>query len=231
MKKLFNVEIKEVIQDTFEIEAENSEEAEYLAEKGYYDGNYVLDVVDAGYRELTFTDTNSSQYISDKRKQEIFDELIDYVSEHCIDEKDFYNSLKDIIGLSDNEITTLGIDVTREVEAKAPLNESEIVFDDEIIINDSKTINAYIPLYYIDIFDKFGIEEKEGSEYNLYLDYDIEFKDSKLSIIEKNDNTYVEYEYIPSKEECSMLIRKLNEYCIERCNQTLEEMIDEEREM
>ena len=231
MKKLFNVEIKEVIQDTFEIEAENSEEAEYLAEKGYYDGEFILDVADAERRDLSFTDKNSPRYISDNRKQEIFDELIDYVSEHTVDEKDFYSSLKDIIGLTDNEITELGIEVKRVVEATTPLQESEIIFEDELIFNDSKTINAYIPLYYIDIFEKFGIEEVEGSEYNLYLDYDIETRESKISIIEKSDSQYIEYEYIPSNEECSMLIKKLNEYCIERFNQTLEEMIDEEREM
>ena len=49
--------------------------------------------------------------ISDKRKQQIFDNLIDYVSEHTTDEKDFYYSLRDIIGLTNEEMTQLGIDV------------------------------------------------------------------------------------------------------------------------
>ena len=56
-------------------------------------------------------DKSSPQYISDKRKQQIFDNLIDYVSEHTTDEKDFYYSLRDIIGLTNEEMTQLGIDV------------------------------------------------------------------------------------------------------------------------
>lgn len=231
MKKKFYVEIKEVIQDTFEIEADSSEQAEYLAEKGYYDGKLILDKVDAEKAEISFTDINGLRYMSDSRKQEILDELINYVSEHTIDEKDFYNSLKDIIGLSNNEITQLGIEVKRELETATPLLESEIVFEDELIFNDKEIINAYIPLYYIDIFEKFGIEELEDSEYNLYLDYDIGTEETKISLIEKNDNQYIEYEYNPSNQECNMLRKKLNEYCITEFNQTLEEMIEEEREM
>lgn len=230
MKKLFNVEIKEVLQDTFEIEAENSEEAEYLAEKGYYDGKYILDVADVERRDLSFTDKNSPRYISDKRRQKIFDELIDYVSEHTIDEKDFYNTLKNIIGLTNSEMTQLGIDVKREVILTEPLQESEITFEDELIIEDNK-INAYIPLYYIDIFKKFAIDEREGFEYNLYLDYDSITEKCIMTIIEKDDSNYIQYQYEPSDEENKMLKEKLNEYCLERENQTLEDMIEEEKEM
>lgn len=46
-----------------------------------------------------------------ERKDEIFNELINYVSEHCVDEKDFYNALIHIIGLNNEEIEELGIDV------------------------------------------------------------------------------------------------------------------------
>lgn len=49
--------------------------------------------------------------ISSKRKKEIFWNLIDYVSEHTIDEKDYYNALTHIIGLTDSEIAELGIDI------------------------------------------------------------------------------------------------------------------------
>ena len=56
-------------------------------------------------------DKSSPQYISDKRKQQIFDNLIDYVFEHTTDERDFYYSLRDIIGLTNGEMTQLGIDV------------------------------------------------------------------------------------------------------------------------
>ena len=56
-------------------------------------------------------DKSSSQYITDKRKQQIFDNLIDYVFEHTTDEKDFYYSLRDIIGLTNGEMAQLGIDV------------------------------------------------------------------------------------------------------------------------
>ena len=60
MKKIFNIEIKETMNDIFEIEAESSGEAEYLAEKGFYDGEYILDSVEPGHRELTFCDIESS---------------------------------------------------------------------------------------------------------------------------------------------------------------------------
>ena len=230
MKKLFNVEIKEVIQDTFEIEAENSEEAEYLAEKGYYDGNYVLDVIDAEHRDLSFTDKNSPHYISDKRRIKIFDKLIDYVSEHTIDEKDFFNALTNIIGLNNNEITELGIEVKREITTITPLQESEIVFEDEIIFKDNN-INVYIPLYYIDIFQKFSIDERSNFEYNLYLDYDTITEKCIMTIIEKDDSNYIQYQYEPSDGENKMLKERLNEYCMERENQTLEDLIEEEKEM
>lgn len=226
MKKTFNIEVKETIKDTFEIEAENTEEAEYLAEKGYYDGKYVLDGIDAESRDISFTDTNSPHYISDKRKQEILDELIDYVSEHTTDEKDFYNALKNIIGLTNSEMTELGIDVKREVIAKEPLQESEITFEDELIIEED-TINAYIPLYNIDIFDKFSIDEREDFEYNMYLDYNIMKDKCLIIIIEKDDSNYIQYQYEPSAEENKMLKEKLNEYCIDRDNQSLQEIIDE----
>jgi hypothetical protein len=229
MKKLYSIEIKEVLKDTVEVEAENSAEAEYLAEKGYYDGKYVLDSVEAENSKLSFVDTNSPQYISDNRKTEIFHELIDYISEHTIDEKDFYASLKDVIGLTDSEITELGIDVKRELTATTPLQECEIVFEDEIFMDGN--VNAYIPLYYINIFDKFEIEEKEGIEYNLYLDYEPETEKCTLNIIEKNDKGYVEYQYETSKEENRMLKEKLNEYFIERYNQTLEEAVEEVTEI
>lgn len=226
MKKIFNIEIKETIKDTFEIEAENTEEAEYLAEKGYYDGKYILDGMDAGSRDISFTDTNSPHYISDKRKQKIVDKLIDYVSEHTTNEKDFYNELKNIIGLTNSEITELRIDVKREVIAKEPLQESEITFEDELIIEED-TINAYIPLYYIDIFDKFSIEKREYFEYDLYLDYNIMTDKCLINIIEKDDSNYIQYQYEPSVEENRMLREKLNEYCIQNENQSLEEIIEE----
>ena len=226
MKKTFNIEVKETIKDTFEIEAENTEEAEYLAEKGYYDGKYVLDGIDAEGRDISFTDTNSPHYISDKRKQEILDELIDYVSEHTTDEKDFYNALKNIIGLTNSKMTELRIDVKREVIAKEPLQESEITFEDELIIEED-TINAYIPLYNIDIFDKFSIDEREDFEYNMYLDYNIMKDKCLIIIIEKDDSNYIQYQYEPSAEENKMLKEKLNEYCIDRDNQSLQEIIDE----
>ena len=226
MKKTFNIEVKETIKDTFEIEAENTEEAEYLAEKGYYDGKYILDGIDAESRDISFTDTNRLHYISDKRKQEILDELIDYVSEHTTDENDFYNALKNIIGLTNSEMTELRIDVKREVISREPLQESEITFEDELIIEEN-TINAYIPLYYIDIFDKFSIDEREDFEYNMYLDYNIMTDKCLIIIIEKDDSNYIQYQYEPSAEENKMLKEKLNEYCIDRDNQSLKEIIDE----
>lgn len=227
MKKLFNIEIKEIVQDTFEIEAESSEEAEYLAEKGYYDGNYILDSVDSENREISFIDKSSPQYISDKRKQKIFDKLIDYVFEHTTDERDFYYSLRDIIGLTNGEMTQLGIDVKREVTLTEPLQEFEITFEDELNIEENN-INAYIPLYYIDVFKKFNIDEREGFEYDLYLDYNTITEKCMLTIVEKDDNNYIQYQYEPSNEENKMLKEKLNKYCLEINKQTLEEFIEEE---
>lgn len=115
MKKIFQIEVKEVLQDTFEIVAENSKEAEYLAEKGFYDGKYVLDSVDAENRNVSFIDKNSSYYMSDERKKEIFRNLINYVYEHSINEKDYYRALTNIIGLSNEEINNLEIDIEDDI--------------------------------------------------------------------------------------------------------------------
>lgn len=230
MKKLFNIEIKETISDIFEIEAENSEEAEYLAEKGFYDGDNVLDGLDQQKRDISFTDIESTRYISNDRKKSIFWELIGYVREHSIDEKDYYNALKNIIRLTDCEITELGIDVKRQLVAITPLQSSEIEFEDELLNEDDK-INAYIPLYNIDIFEKFVIKKQEGFEYNMYLEYYKDENKSIITITEKNDTKYAIYEYEPSIVEHEMLKNKLDEYCKSQYNQSIEELINpEERE-
>lgn len=49
--------------------------------------------------------------ISAERKEKIFRNLIDYVSEHTINNTDFYNALTNIIGLSDYEIAALDIEI------------------------------------------------------------------------------------------------------------------------
>ncbi len=230
MKKLFNIEIKETISDIFEIEAESSGEAEYLAEKGYYDGEYILDGLNEQKRKFNCIDINSPMYISNQRKEQILTELLDYVFEHSTDEKDYYNSLKNIIGLTDSEMTELGIDVKRQLKEITPLQSSEIEFEDELLIEDEK-INAYIPLYNIDIFEKFNLKQREDSEYNLYLDYDIQKEKSNITIIEKNDVGDIEYEYETSDVENQMLKEKLDKYCMQRYKQSLKEMIEEEREI
>lgn len=45
-----------------------------------------------------------------KRKEEIFNKLIDYVSEHCSTEEDEYIAFTKIIGLTKEEINELGIE-------------------------------------------------------------------------------------------------------------------------
>lgn len=231
MKKLFNIEIKEKISDIFEIEAESSEEAEYLAEKGFYDGNNILDGLNEQKREFSCTDIESTRYISDDRRKSIFWELIGYVREHSIDEKDYYNALKNIIRLTDCEITELGIDVKRQLIEITPLQSSEIEFEDELLNEDDK-INAYIPLYNIDIFDKFVIKKQEAFEYNMYLDYYKDENKSIITITEKNDTKYAIYEYETSTVENEMLKDKLEEYCKSKYNQNIQEfMNDEEKEI
>lgn len=230
MKKMFNIEIKETISDIVEIEAESSEKAEYLAEKGFYDGDYILDGLNEQKRELSCIDIESKRYITDERKKSIFWELIDYIRQHSIDEKDYYNSLKNIIRLTDSEITELGIDVKRQLIEITPLQNSEIEFEDELLNEDNK-INAYIPLYNIDLFEKFKIEEKEGFEYNMYLDYYKDEDKSVITITEKSDAKYAIYEYETSIAENELLKDKLEEYCKSKYNQSIEEFInDEERE-
>lgn len=227
MKKIFKVEIKETISDVFEIEAESSEEAEYLAEKGFYDGNNILDGLDQQRREVLCNDIESPRYISDKRKKSIFWELVGYVREHSIDEKDYYNSLKNIIRLTDCEITELGIDVRRQLVEITPLQSSEIEFEDGLLNEDYK-INAYIPLYNIDIFKKFALKEQEGFEYNMYLDYYKNEDKSIITITEKNNTKYAIYEYETSIEEHEMLKDKLDEYCKSQYNQSFSEFMNEE---
>lgn len=228
MKKLYKIEIKETISDIVEVEAESSAEAEYEAEEEYYDGKHILDGVYPQNKELTCKDIESPSYISEKRKKEIFNELIDYVYEHTVDEKDFYNALKNIIRLTNEEMTALDIEVTRELIAIEPLKDEEIVFEDGVMIEDDRSLNAYIPLYYIDIFKKFNIKEKENVEYNLYLNYYKDEDKSIISIIEKNEKRDIEYQYEASSPENNMLKEKLNKYCIEISGQTIEEYFEEE---
>ena len=231
MKKLYKIEIKETISDIVEIEAESSSEAEYEAGEEYYDGKHILDGVYPQNKELICKDIESPSYISEERKEEIFNELIDYVCEHTVDEKDFYNALKNIIGLTNEEMTALDIEVTRELIAIEPIKSEEIVFEDGVLINDDCSLNAYVPLYYIDIFKKFNINEKENVEYNLYLNYYKDKDKSIISIIEKNEKRDIEYQYETSDSENRMLKEKLNKYCIDISGQTIEEFCKEKEEI
>ena len=87
--------------------------------------------------------------ISDKRKQQIFDNLIDYVFEHTTDERDFYYSLRDIIGLTNEEMTQLGIDVkSLGINDEDDLEESkELKESDESILRLAKNsiVNGKLP--------------------------------------------------------------------------------------
>lgn len=229
MKKIFNIEIKETISDVFEVEAESSEEAEYLAEEGYYNGENILDGMNQQRRNLSCIDIEGPKYISEERKKEIFINLIDYVSKHTVNEKDYYNALKNIIGLTNNEMTELGIEVTRELTEKTPLKETEIAFEDEVIFNeDEDGINAYIPLHNINIFEKFDLTKRDGFEYNMYLDYYPVENKSIISIIEKDDVNYIVYEYETSMEENEMLRKELEEYIQSEYNQSIAEFINNE---
>lgn len=114
-----------------------------------------------------------------------------------------------------------------EVKSKELLRKSEITFEDEIIIDGDK-VNAYIPLYYINVFEKFFIKEKENYEYNVYLEYYLKSHKCLISIIEKDDDNYIIYEYKPTDEESKMLREKLNQYCVQTENQTLKEIVNEE---
>jgi len=221
MKKLYKIEIKETISDIVEVEAESSSEAEYEAGEEYYNGKHILDGVYPQNRELICKDISSPFYISQKRKEEIFNRLFEYVFEHCKDEKDYYNALKNIIGLTDSEMTTLGIEVTRQVTAVESLKENEVIFEDEIMFENDNKINAYIPLYYINIFEKFNIHENVDTEYNMYLNYDTERDKSTIIIIEKQDKGYIEYQYETSESENDILKEKLNNYCIEMYGHTI----------
>ena len=228
MKKLFNIEIKETISDIFEIEAESSEEAEYLAEKGYYNGVYILDGLNEQKREFNCSDINSPRYMSNQRKEQILTELFDYVLEHCEDEKNYYRALKNNIQLSEDEITLLGIDVKRELIEITPLQDSEIKFENELLNKDDE-ISAYIPLSNIDPFEKFALEKKEGFEYNMYLHYYKYGNKSIITIKEQDDSDNVIYEYETSIVEHEMIRNKLDEYCKSQYNQSINEFMNDKK--
>lgn len=73
------------------------------------------------------------------------------------------------------------------------MQDEEIVFEDEVMIENNCSLNAYIPLYYIDIFKKFNIKEKEEIEYldDDYLDFEIG-KTTKEDIWHWFDDRYSE---------------------------------------
>lgn len=64
-----------------------------------------LKMIDKNIKEVL----NEKPIIDEQRKKEIFNELIDYVSEHCPTEEDEYYAFRHIIGLSKDEIRELGI--------------------------------------------------------------------------------------------------------------------------
>ena len=54
--------------------------------------------------------------IDEKRKNEIFNELIDYVSAHCATEEDEYYTFRHIIGLSKEEMNALNLWFEKDYE-------------------------------------------------------------------------------------------------------------------
>ena len=54
--------------------------------------------------------------IDEKRKNEIFNELIDYVSVHCATEEDEYYAFRHIIGLSKEEMNELNLLFEKDYE-------------------------------------------------------------------------------------------------------------------
>jgi len=54
--------------------------------------------------------------IDEKRKNEIFNELIDYVSVHCATEEDEYHAFRYIIGLSKEEMNALNLWFEKDYE-------------------------------------------------------------------------------------------------------------------
>lgn len=110
-----------------------------------------------------------------------------------------------------------------------PLENSEIEFEDELLF-EKDNINAYIPLYYINPFETFELKERDGFEYNMYLNYYLREDKSFITIIEKDDNHYFTYTYETSYKENEMLKAKLKAYCKTLYNQTLEEIMKEVEE-
>ena len=164
-------------------------------------------------------DKSSPQYISDKRKQQIFDNLIDYVSEHTTDEKDFYYSLRDIIGLTNEEMTQLGIDVKSlgindeedDLEESKKITEDTEFYTDEALkvldyIQNEMTNEQRKKLFKDECgdfeFDNEADQLKEFWDWIELLDSDdLEELGNELNIIE-------EPEYQSDKEQDT---RKINE--------------------
>ena len=64
-----------------------------------------LKMVDKNIKEVL----SEKPVINEKRKNEIFNELISYVSEHCATEEDEYYAFKHIIGLTKEEMAELNL--------------------------------------------------------------------------------------------------------------------------
>lgn len=72
------------------------------------------DIVEYLWDKYHLNEISETNYMTEDRKDEVFNKLLDYVYEHTVDEKDHYNALTNIIGLTDDEISYLGIDVEME---------------------------------------------------------------------------------------------------------------------
>lgn len=74
------------------------------------------DIVEYLWDKYHLAELPNEKVIFDDRKNEIFNKLVDYVFEHTDNDKEFYNALTSIIGLTDDEIESLEIDVSSEIE-------------------------------------------------------------------------------------------------------------------
>ena len=120
--------------------------------------------------------------------------------------------------------------MNKYLKANSPIVQDEIKFEQEIMI-ENDGINAYISTENINLNEKFNLEYKEDSYYDMYLKYNYIKNKIYIEIVYVSDESRKYYSYNPNSEERKILIYKLNEYIKETYNQTIEEFIQESEEM
>lgn len=120
----------------------------------------------------------------------------------------------------------------KEINSNRNLKAEEIWFEDGIIIENG-VINALMTLDAGQVEEIYGLKELNYDEgyYDVYLDYNPNEDNCKITIVAVTDDDRKYYTYLPNIEEKELLKNSLEEYVKSYEGESIQDLVQEAEEM